>query len=168
LDIDLKGCIHIQILHASPLIDSLTHTFYCYLYIPVRLQKLHRKALDQLHTDEKINLLNNKNQKIAKTGNKGISKLALHFDSLEHGTEAFMQWLCSDDKMSASRNPIILKQFVDNKYTVLYDNTLGQDVIIETHDGVPFCKTCNTDDCGHVGFTILLEQKFENDGSVLD
>ena len=124
--------------------------------------------MDQLHTDEKINLLNNKNQKIAKTGNKGISKLALHFDSLEHGTEAFMQWLCSDDKMSASKNPIILKQFMDNKYTVLYDNTLNHDVIVETHDGVQFCKSCNTDDCGHVGFTILLEQKFENDGSVLD
>ena len=111
--------------------------------------------MDQLH-------------KGTKTGKKGISKLALHFDTLEHGTEAFMQWLCSDDKMSASRNPIILKQFVDNKYTLLYDDTLGQDVIIETRNGVPFCKTCNTDDCGHVGFTILLEQKFENDGSVLD
>ena len=106
--------------------------------------------------------------KDAKTGKKGISKLALHFDSLEHGTEAFMQWLCSDDKMSASKNPIILKQFMDNKYTVLYDNTLNHDVIVETHDGVPFCKTCNTDDCGHVGFTILLEQKFENDGSLID
>ena len=79
-----------------------------------------------------------------------------------------MQWLCSDDKMSASKNPIILKQFMDNKYTVLYDNTLNHDVIVETHEGVPFCKTCNADDCGHVGFTILLEQKFENDGSLLD
>jgi hypothetical protein len=155
LDIDLKECISIQILYASPLIDSISHTFCYYLYIPVRLLTLQRKALDQLHKD-------------AKTGKKGISKLALHFDTLEHGTEAFMQWLCSDDKMSASKNPIILKQFMDNKYTVLYDNTLNHDVIVETHDGVPFCKTCNTDDCGHVGFTILLEQKFENDGSLLD
>ena len=106
--------------------------------------------------------------KDVKTGKKGISKLALHFDTLEQGTEAFMQWLCSDDKMSASKNPIILKQFMDNKYTVLYDNTLNHDVIVETHNGVPFCKTCNADDCGHVGFTILLEQKFENDGYLLD
>lgn len=141
---------------------------YCYLYIPVRLHNFQRKALDQLHKDDQIRLLDNKNKKIAKTGNKGISKLALHFDTLDQGTEAFMQWLGSDDKMSASSNPIILKQFVRNKYTVLYDNTLGHDVIVETHDGVPFCKTCNTDDCGHVGFTILLGQKYENDGSILD
>jgi hypothetical protein len=97
-----------------------------------------------------------------KTGNKGISKLALHFDTLDQGTEAFMHWLGSDDKMSALSNPIILKQFVRNR------NTLGHDVTVETHDGVPFCKSCDTDDCGHVGFTILLEQKYENDGSILD
>jgi hypothetical protein len=124
--------------------------------------------LDQLQKDDQIKLLNNKNEKIAKTRSKGISNLALHCDSLDQGTEAFMQWLGSNDKMSASTNPIILKQFVHSKYTVLYDNTLNHDVVVETHDGVPFCKSCNTDDCGHVGFTILLEQKFENDGSVLD
>ena len=113
-------------------------------------------------------MFENKNKKIIKTGDKGISKLALHYDTLDSGTEAFMHWLGSDDKMSASCNPIILKQFVRNKYTVLYDSTLGQDIIVETHDGVPFCKSCNIDDCGHVGFTILLEQKYENDGSILD
>jgi hypothetical protein len=113
-------------------------------------------------------LFNNKNKKIAKTGNKGISKLTVHFDTLDQGTEAFMQWLGSDDKLSASNNPIILKEYVRNKYTILCDNTIGHDVIVETYEGVPFCKTCNTDDCGHVGFTILLEQKYENDGSILD
>lgn len=111
---------------------------------------------------------NNKNKTSTKTGNKGISKLVLHFDTLDQGTEAFMQWLGSEDKTSALNNPIILKQFVDNKYTILYDNTLSHDVIVETHEGVPFCKSCNTDDCGHVGFTILLEQKYENDGTILD
>jgi hypothetical protein len=95
-------------------------------------------------------------------------KFALHFDSLDQGTEAFMQWLGSDDKTSASGNPIILKQYKHNKYAVLYDNTIDKDVTVETHAGIPFCKTCNTDDCGHVGFTILLDQKFENDGSILD
>jgi hypothetical protein len=109
----------------------------------------------------------NKSKKIT-TRNRGISKLIVHFDTLDRGTEAFMQWLGSDDKMSASSNPIILKQFVRNRYTILYDSTLGHDVIVETHDGVPFCKSCNADDCGHVGFTILLEQKYENDGSILD
>jgi hypothetical protein len=124
--------------------------------------------LDQVHKDEQIKLLNNKNVRITKTGSKGISNLALPCDTLDQGTAAFMQWLGSYDKMSDSTNPIILKQFVHSKYTVLYDNNLNHDVIVETHDGVPFCKSCNTDDCGHVGFTILLEQKFENDGSVLD
>jgi hypothetical protein len=79
-----------------------------------------------------------------------------------------MQWLASDDKVSSSKNPIILKQFADNKYTILYDSTLGRDIVVETHEGVPYCKSCDTDDCGHVGFTILLEQKYENDGTILD
>jgi hypothetical protein len=113
-------------------------------------------------------LSNNKNKKSTKTGNKRISKLVSHFDTLDQGMEAFMKWLGSDDKGSASNNPIVLKQFVDNKYTILYDNTINNDVIVETDDGVPFCKSCNTDDCGHVGFTILLEQKYENDGTILD
>ena len=112
-------------------------------------------------------MFGNKNEKNAKTGSKGISNLALPCDTLDQGTEAFMQWLSSDDKMSAS-NPVILKQFVHGKYTVLHDNTHNHDVIVETHDGLPFCHTCKADDCGHVGFTILLEQKFENDGTIFD
>ena len=125
--------------------------------------------MDQLQKDGYIKLPNNTNKKIAETGNKGISKLiVVHFDTLDQGTEAFTQWLGSDDKMSTSSNPIILKQFERNKCTVLYDNTLKHDVTVETHDGVPFCKSCNADDCGHVGFTILLEQKYDNDGSILD
>ena len=141
---------------------------YWYLYILVVLHVFRRKGLDQHLKDDQIKLFENKSIKIAKTENKGISKLALHFDTLDSGTEAFMHWLGSDDKMSTSSNPIIIKQFVRSRYAVLYDNTLGQDMIVETHDGVPFCKSCNTDDCGHVGFTILLEQKYENDGSILD
>jgi hypothetical protein len=127
-----------------------------------------RKSFGSISKDDHIRLYNNKNKIVTKSGNKGISKLGLHFDTLDQGTEAFMQWLGSDDKTSASDNPIILKQFVNNKYTTLYDNTLSDDVIVETHEGVPFCKSCNTDDCGHVGFTILLEQKYENDGTILD
>jgi hypothetical protein len=124
--------------------------------------------LDQLQKDGYIKLPDNTSKKIAETGNKGISKSIVHFDTLDQGTEAFMQWLWSDNKMSTSSNPIILKQFERNKCTVLYDSTLDHDVTVETHDGVPFCKSCNADDCGHVGFTILLEQKYDNDGSILD
>ena len=33
---------------------------------------------------------------------------------------------------------------------------------------MPKCQSCQADDCGHVGFTILLEQKYDNEGSILD
>jgi hypothetical protein len=36
----------------------------------------------------------------------------VHFDTLDQGTEAFMQWLGSDDKISSPSNPIILKQLL--------------------------------------------------------
>jgi hypothetical protein len=123
--------------------------------------------LDKLQQDDPIKF-DNKSRKIIKSENKEIPKLALHFDTLDQGTEAFMQWLGSNDKMSTVKNPLTLREFAENKWTVLYDNTLGRDVLIETHDGVPFCKTCNADDCGHVAFTILLDHKYENDGSILD
>lgn len=97
------------------------------------------------------------------------SKLMKHCDTLDQGTNAFIQWLNSEDKKSSTvYNPITLKEFVNNKYTVLYDNTLGHDIIVETHDGIPWCKSCSTDDCGHVGFTVCLEQKYDNEGSVFD
>jgi hypothetical protein len=57
-----------------------------------------------------------------------------------------MHWQGSDNKTSSSKNPIILKQFESNKHAVQYDNTLGKAVVVETHQGVPFCKTCDTDD----------------------
>lgn len=118
--------------------------------------------------EDQIKLFDNNNKKIAKTGNQGISRLATHFDTLDQGTEAFMHWLGSEDKLFTTNNPVILKEFVKNRYTVLYDNIIDNEVIVETHDGVPRCKGCNADDCGHVGFTILLEQKYDNDGTIFD
>ena len=99
------------------------------------------------------------------------SELRSHCDTLDQGTNAFIQWLSSEDKKNATttiNNPIILKEFVNNKYAILYDTNLGHDVIVETHDGVPKCRSCNADDCGHVGFTICVEQKYDNDGTLLD
>jgi hypothetical protein len=110
----------------------------------------------------------NKTEKSASKGDRNMPKLAAHLDTLDQGTEAFMQWLRSEDKMSNTSNPIILKEFVHTKYSVLYDNTVGYNVVVETHDGVPFCKSCNVDDCGHVAFAILLEQKYETEGSVIE
>jgi hypothetical protein len=99
---------------------------------------------------------------------KKIPKLITNFDTLDQGTAAFMQWLGSEDKMSTTSNPIILKDFVHTRYSMLYDTIAGHDIKVETQNGVPKCTSCNTDDCGHVGFVILLEQKYENDGTIFD
>jgi hypothetical protein len=97
--------------------------------------------------------------------NHSNSKLILPCNSLDHGTTAFMQWLSSEDKESKN-NPINLKEFVNNKYAILYDNNLADDVIVQTHDGIPQCRSCHTDDCAHVGFTICLEQKYDHGGTL--
>jgi len=111
-------------------------------------------------------LFGNKNKIITKTKNShSNTKLILHCNSLDEGTTAFMQWLSSEDKKSTN-NPIILKKFVNNKYAILYDNNLADDVIVETHDGIPQCKSCHTDDCAHVGFTICIEQKYDREGTL--
>jgi hypothetical protein len=108
------------------------------------------------------------NKKSVDKDDRGIPKLTAHLDTLDQGTEAFMQWLRSENKMSNTSNPIILKEFVHTKYSVLYDRTVSRNVIVETRNGIPFCKGCNADDCGHVGFAILLEQKYETDGSIAE
>jgi hypothetical protein len=95
-------------------------------------------------------------------------KLIEHFGTLDQGTAAFMQWLRSEDKMSTDTNPIILKEFAHTRYSLLHDSIAGRDIRVETQNGVPKCTSCKTDDYGHVGFTLLLEQKYENDGVILD
>jgi hypothetical protein len=117
---------------------------------------------------------NKAKRKIASSNTNTLPRLMTRCDTLDQGTNAFMQWLscCSQDKQSyanTSNNPIIiLKEFVSNKYSILYDNNIGKEVIVKTYNGVPRCNTCNVDDCGHVGFTICLEQKYDNEGTVFD
>jgi hypothetical protein len=118
--------------------------------------------------EDQTKSFNHNDNKGIKRGKKGIPKLVTHFDTLDQGTAAFMQWLGSEDKMSTTANPIILKDFVHTRYCLLYDNVAGRDIKVETQNGVPKCTSCNTDDCGHVGFVILLEQKYENDGTIFD
>jgi hypothetical protein len=118
--------------------------------------------------EDQTKSFNHNDNKVTKRGKKGIPKLVTHFDTLDQGTAAFMQWLGSEDKMSTTANPIILKDFVHTRYSLLYDNVAGRDIKVETQNGVPKCTSCNTDDCGHVGFVILLEQKYENDGTIFD
>ena len=90
-------------------------------------------------------------------------------NTLDEGTMAFMQWLSSKDKQISNNNPIILKQFVKGKYTVLLDNynnsNFPREIIVEIKEGVPICKGCQSDDCAHVGFTICIEQFYECGGN---
>jgi hypothetical protein len=50
---------------------------------------------------------------------------------------------------------------------VLCDNTIGQNVIVEAHNGVPFCKTITQMTVDTLDL-LYLEQKYETDGSVVE
>ena len=80
-------------------------------------------------------------------------------ETIEDGTEAFMQWMASSDKKSLSLdNPIILIKFVNDEHTVLYDSILSKEIEVRLTEGIPYCNYCKSDECAHVGFTICLEQ----------
>jgi len=82
-------------------------------------------------------------------------------ETLEDGTEAFMKWMNSTDKKSLySANPIVLIKFINDKYTIVYDTIMSQEVDVELTDGIPFCNFCKSDDCAHVGFAICIEQLY--------
>lgn len=80
-------------------------------------------------------------------------------ETIDEGTDAFMQWMNSADKKSlSSANPIVLIKFKNDVHTLLYDTTLAKEIDVESSNGIPFCNYCKSDDCAHVGFTICLEQ----------
>ena len=80
-------------------------------------------------------------------------------ETIDDGTDAFMQWMNSADKKSlSSANPIVLIKFMNDVHTVLYDTTLAKEIDVESSNGIPYCNYCKSDDCAHVGFTICLEQ----------
>jgi hypothetical protein len=68
-----------------------------------------------------------------------------------------MHWLSSEHKNSALYNPITVKEFINDKHVLLYDSVAATDVTVDIIKGVPFCRFCDSDDCGHVGFTIYLD-----------
>jgi hypothetical protein len=87
--------------------------------------------------------------------------------TLDNGANTFMQWLDSIDKQRQHNNnpmniAIILRRFIKDRRTTLYDNNLKSEIDVEINEGVPFCRYCNLDDCSHVGFTISLEQMCED------
>ena len=80
-------------------------------------------------------------------------------ETIDDGTEAFMQWMGSPDKKSfTSDNPIVLIKFVNDVHTVLYDTSLSKEIDVKLTGGIPYCNYCKSDECAHVGFTICLEQ----------
>jgi hypothetical protein len=80
-------------------------------------------------------------------------------DNLEDGTAAFMKWMGSSDKKSlTSENPIVLIKLVNGNNTLLYDTGMSMPVQVKVIDGALFCKSCKSDECAHVGFTIRLNQ----------
>lgn len=87
--------------------------------------------------------------------NKQLNKC----ETIEDGTEAFMQWMGSSDKKSLkSDNPIVLIKFINDVHTVLYDTSVSKEVEVKLSSGIPYCNYCKSDDCAHVGFTICIEQ----------
>ena len=87
------------------------------------------------------------------------NKFVNRCETIEDGTEAFMQWMGSPDKKSLkSDNPIVLAKFINDVHTVLYDTTLSKEVEVKLSSGIPYCNYCKLDDCAHVGFTICIEQ----------
>jgi len=88
-------------------------------------------------------------------GNRKLTRC----DTIEDGTEAFMQWMGSPDKKSLTcDNPIVLIRFINDVHAVLYDTSLTKEVEVRLASGIPYCSYCKSDDCAHIGFTICVEQ----------
>ncbi|MDN5845589.1 MAG: hypothetical protein L0H53_04865 [Candidatus Nitrosocosmicus sp.] len=80
--------------------------------------------------------------------------------TLDSGTMEFMKWLIAKDTNSGD-TLIIVKDYLDDKYVILFDKSISKDVIVSYRDGMPLCITCDADDCGHVGFAISLKQNYD-------
>lgn len=99
----------------------------------------------------------------------GISQLSEKkstLDTLDTGTMEFIKWLIARDTNSGD-TLIIVKDYLNNKYVILFDKSAFRDVIVGYRKGMPFCMSCDTDDCGHVGFAICLKQNYDRDDQVV-
>ncbi len=95
-----------------------------------------------------------------------MSEKESKLDTLDSGTMEFMKWLIEKDT-SSEDTLVIVKDYLDNKYVILFDKSIFNDVIVAYREGMPLCITCNTDDCGHVGFAICLKQNYDRDDHVV-
>ena len=74
---------------------------------------------------------------------------------LDIGTMAFMKWLSSTEDNKSADSPIVVKYILKDKYIVFYDGDMLKDVTVVFRDCIPWCKNCEADDCGHVGFAVV-------------
>ncbi len=95
-----------------------------------------------------------------------MSERKSELNTLDTSTMEFMKWLIAKDTNSGD-TLIVVKDYFDNKYVILFDKSILKDVIVGYRDGLPWCMTCNKDDCGHVGFAICLKQNYYRDGQVV-
>jgi hypothetical protein len=100
------------------------------------------------------------------SGKSQISEKNSALSALDLGTMEFMKWLISKDTNSGD-TLIVVKDYFDNKYVILFDKSIQNNVIVGYRDGMPWCITCDTDDCGHVGFAICLKQNYDRNDQVV-
>ena len=75
--------------------------------------------------------------------------------------------ICTDENNKFSLdNPYIIKEIAQDNYIIFYDKELLKDVIVVFKNGIPWCISCETDDCGHIGFAICLKQYCIRNGSI--
>ena len=104
--------------------------------------------------------------KIRLSGKSQTSEKETALSTLDFGTMEFIKWLITKDTNSGD-TLIIVKDFLVNKYVILFDKSILRDVIVGYRECMPWCMTCNTDDCGHVGFAICLKQDYDRDDQVV-
>ena len=92
-------------------------------------------------------------------------------ESLDEGTFAFLNWMNCKSFIGKNDNykpnpPLILKHvnFPSVTLVKIFDRCLNSDIIVDIVDGVPLCKSCISDDCSHIGFTICLKQLIDREG----
>jgi hypothetical protein len=112
-----------------------------------------------------VHQLERKDKKIL-SGKIQISEKDSALSTLDFGTMEFMKWLIAKDTNSGD-TLIRVKDYFDDKYVILFDKSILKDVIVGYRDGMPWCMTCNSDDCGHVGFAICLKQNYDRDDQVI-
>ena len=86
--------------------------------------------------------------------------------TLDFGTMEFMKWLMAEETGSKDCL-IIVKDFFENKYVILFDKNISNSVIVSYRESMPWCITCDTDDCGHVGFAICLKQHCDRNDQIV-